>query len=46
MGYLISETTNFLHQQMPIISSQYWNMVHGQKAEVFRLDSSDNSARV
>lgn len=23
----------FLHQQMPIISSRYWNMVHGQKPE-------------
>ena len=23
----------FLHQQMPIVSSQYWNMVHGAKAE-------------
>lgn len=23
----------FLHQQMPIISSRYWNMVYGQKPE-------------
>ncbi|MCR5449745.1 MAG: flavodoxin family protein [Solobacterium sp.] len=23
----------FLHQQMPIISSRYWNMVHGNNAE-------------
>lgn len=23
----------FLHQQMPIISSRYWNMVHGKTAE-------------
>jgi multimeric flavodoxin WrbA len=28
----------FLHQQMPIISSKYWNMVHGQKAEDVRQD--------
>lgn len=23
----------FLHQQMPVVSSRYWNMVHGSKAE-------------
>lgn len=28
----------FLHQQMPIISSRYWNMVYGQKAEDVRQD--------
>jgi multimeric flavodoxin WrbA len=28
----------FLHQQMPIISSRYWDMVHGQKAEDVRQD--------
>jgi multimeric flavodoxin WrbA len=28
----------FLHQQMPIISSRYWNMVHGTKAEDVRKD--------
>jgi multimeric flavodoxin WrbA len=28
----------FLHQQMPIISSKYWNMVHGQTAEDVRQD--------
>jgi multimeric flavodoxin WrbA len=28
----------FLHQQMPIISSRYWNMVHGKKAEEVRQD--------
>jgi multimeric flavodoxin WrbA len=28
----------FLHQQMPIISSRYWNMVHGTNAEEVRQD--------
>jgi multimeric flavodoxin WrbA len=28
----------FLHQQMPIISSRYWNMVHGRTAEDVRKD--------
>ena len=37
----------FLHQQMPIISSRYWNMVHGQKAEdVFRDEEGLQILRV
>jgi multimeric flavodoxin WrbA len=28
----------FLHQQMPIISSRYWNMVHGENAAEVRRD--------
>ena len=28
----------FLHQQMPIISSRYWNMVHGNTPEEVRQD--------
>ena len=28
----------FLHQQMPLISSQYWNMVHGNNPEEVRQD--------
>lgn len=28
----------FLHQQMPIVSSRYWNMVHGNTPEEVRKD--------
>ena len=28
----------FLHQQMPVISSRYWNMVHGNTPEEVRQD--------
>lgn len=28
----------FLHQQMPIVSSRYWNMVHGNTPEEVRQD--------
>lgn len=29
----------FLHDQMPVISSRYWNMVHGQTPEDVRKDA-------
>lgn len=29
----------FLHQQMPIVSSRYWNMVHGNTPEEVRQDA-------
>ena len=29
----------FLHGQMPIISSRYWNMVHGNTPEEVRQDA-------
>ena len=29
----------FLHDQMPVIGSTYWNMVHGQKPEDVRKDA-------
>ena len=29
----------FLHQQMPVISSRYWNMVHGNTPEEVRQDA-------
>ena len=28
----------FLHQQMPIVSSRYWNMIHGNTSEEVRQD--------
>ena len=29
----------FLHQQMPVVSSRYWNMVHGNTPEEVRQDT-------
>ena len=29
----------FFHQQMPIATSRYWNMVHGNKPEEVRQDA-------
>lgn len=29
----------FLHQQMPVVSSRYWNMVHGNTPDEVRRDA-------
>ena len=29
----------FFHQQMPIVTSRYWNMVHGNTPEEVRQDA-------